>query len=70
MSLLPARRKSGSISQTSIIPLEDKNSSLLGRFKEIMAVEKKIDERLIELGKLRQQSQEGGGQKRIEQQHA
>ena len=35
-----------------------------------MAVEKKIDERLTELSKLRQQSQEGGGPKRIEQQHA
>ena len=35
-----------------------------------MAVEKKIDERLVELSKLRQQSQLGGGQKRIEQQHA
>ena len=35
-----------------------------------MAVEKRIDERLTELRKLREQSQEGGGQKRIEQQHA
>ncbi len=35
-----------------------------------MAVEKKIGERLAELSKLREQSQEGGGQKRIEQQYA
>ena len=35
-----------------------------------MAVEKRIGERLTELRKLRQRSQEGGGQKRIEQQHA
>ena len=35
-----------------------------------MAVEKKSTERLEELRTLRQQSQEGGGQKRIDQQHA
>ena len=35
-----------------------------------MAVEKKITERLSELRRLHQQSQKGGGQKRIEQQHA
>ena len=35
-----------------------------------MAVEKKISERLAELHRLRQESHEGGGQKRIEQQHA
>ncbi len=35
-----------------------------------MAVEKRIDEHLTELARLRKQGQEGGGPKRIEQQHA
>ena len=35
-----------------------------------MAVEKKISNRMDDLRKLRKEGREGGGQKRIEQQHA